>query len=97
MISWQVRAIIRPSYPAIRAVQSLASTTTQFLLSFASTYFILSLADAAMFTEPLTRSDALYFTVTMFSRRSGLATSPHKPRRLATPSWSGLIVRSHPK
>jgi hypothetical protein len=67
MIVWQLRAIVRSSYPGIRAIQSLAMTTPLFLLFFASTYFILSLDDAANFTEPLTRSDALYFTVTVFT------------------------------
>jgi hypothetical protein len=33
----------------------------------ASTYFVMELASAASFTEPLTRTDALYFTVTVFS------------------------------
>ena len=67
MIVWQLRAIIRSSHPGIRAVQSLASTTPLFLLFFASTYFILSLNDATSFTEDLDRSDALYFTVTVFT------------------------------
>ena len=67
MIAWQVRAIETSAYPAIRAVQSLASITPLFLLLFASTYFILSRNDATMFTEPLTRSDSLYFTVTIFA------------------------------
>ncbi len=67
MIAWQARAITRSANPAIRATQSLASTTPLFLLLFASTYFIMSLNDPGSFTEPLTRSDALYFTVTIFS------------------------------
>jgi len=67
MIAWQVRAIEASDYPGIRAVQALASTTPLFLLLFASTYFILSRGDAAMFVEPLDRSDALYFTVTIFA------------------------------
>ena len=67
MIAWQARAITRSARPAIRATQSLASTTPLFLLLFASTYFIMSLNDPGTFTEPLTRSDALYFTVTIFS------------------------------
>ena len=67
MIAWQVRAIETSAYPGIRAVQALASTTPLFLLLFASTYFILSRDDAAMFAEPLSRSDALYFTVTIFA------------------------------
>jgi voltage-gated potassium channel len=66
MIVWQVRAIERLTYPGIRAVQSLASTTA-FLLLFASTYYILSLGDPETFTEPLTRTDALYLTVTIFA------------------------------
>jgi voltage-gated potassium channel len=66
-IAWQVRAIIRSAYPAIRATQSLASTTPLFLLLFASTYFTMSLDDPGTFTEPLTRSDALYFAITVFS------------------------------
>ena len=60
MIAWQVRAIERSTYPGIRAVQSLASTTPLFLLLFASTYYVLSLGDPETFTEPLTRTDALY-------------------------------------
>ena len=34
---------------------------------FASTYVLLSRSDPATFTEPLSRSDALYFTVTIFA------------------------------
>jgi voltage-gated potassium channel len=67
MIAWQVRAIIRARSPAIRATQALASTTALFLLLFASAYYILSAQDAATFSEPLSRSDAIYFTVTIFA------------------------------
>ena len=38
-----------------------------FLLLFASTYFVMERASPASFTQPLTRTDALYFTVTVFS------------------------------
>jgi hypothetical protein len=67
MVAWQVRAIESSAYPAIRAVQSLASATPFFLLLFASTYYLLSRGDTEMFTEPLTRSDSLYFTITIFA------------------------------
>jgi hypothetical protein len=67
MIVWQVRAIETSDQPGIRAVQALASATPLFLLLFASTYFVLSRDDAAMFAEPLSRTDALYFTVTIFA------------------------------
>jgi len=64
---WQVRAIENSEYPGIRAVQTLASSITLFLLLFASAYVILSAGDTRAFTEPLSRSDALYFTVTVFA------------------------------
>ncbi|MEK8226713.1 ion channel [Oerskovia sp. M15] len=64
---WQVRAIIRSTYPGIRATQALATIVPLFLLLFASTYFMLSFQAPETFSEPLTRSDALYFTVTTFA------------------------------
>jgi len=67
VIVWQVRAILRSRYPGVRAVQSLALITPLFLLFFASTYFILSVGDAGTFTERLSRSGAIYFTVTIFA------------------------------
>ncbi len=67
MITWQVGAIERATYPAIRATQALAVTTPLFLLLFAASYYILSADDAATFTETLSRSDALYLTVTIFA------------------------------
>jgi hypothetical protein len=42
-------------------------TTPLFLLLFAASYYILSADDAATFTEALSRSDALYLTVTIFA------------------------------
>ena len=38
-----------------------------YLLLFASTYFVMERASAANFTQPLTRTGALYFTVTVFA------------------------------
>ncbi len=67
LIAWHVRAILASDYPGIRAVQALASTAALLLLLFAATYFILSAEEPATFTEPLSRTDALYFTVTVFS------------------------------
>jgi hypothetical protein len=67
VIVWQVRAILRSRYPGVQAVQSLALITPLFLLFFASTYVVLSAADAGTFTETLSRSGAIYFTVTIFA------------------------------
>ena len=64
---WQVRKIIRARYPAVQAVEALGLIVALYLLLFASTYFLMERASAAAFTQPLTRTDALYFTVTVFS------------------------------
>jgi hypothetical protein len=67
VISWQVRAILRSQYPGLRAIEALAAAIPLFLLVFAAAYVKLADAQAHAFTEPLNRTDALYFTVTVFS------------------------------
>ena len=64
---WQLRSVVRSSLPGLRAIQALATATAVFLVLFAASYFILAENDAAAFSEPLSRSDALYFTVTIFA------------------------------
>jgi voltage-gated potassium channel len=64
---WQVRTIAGSPYPGVRAAETLALILPLFLLLFASTYFEMERASATSFTQPLTRTDALYFTVTVFS------------------------------
>ena len=67
VMMWQVRKITRSRYPGVQAVEALGLIVPLFLLLFASTYFVMGRASAAAFTQPLTRTDALYFTVTVFS------------------------------
>ena len=62
-----VRTIAGARYPGLRAAETLALILPLFLLLFASTYFVMERASPASFTQPLTRTDALYFTVTVFS------------------------------
>ncbi len=64
---WQVRAITNSRYPGLRAAETLGFIVPFYLLVFASTYFLLERAYAANFTQPLTRTDALYFSVTVFT------------------------------
>ena len=50
------------------AVEALAGTIPLFLVLFAASYFLMVHANAASFSSHhLTRTDALYFTVTVFS------------------------------
>ncbi len=64
---WQVRAIAGSRYPGLRAFEALGLIIPLYLLLFASTYFLMERASAANFTQPLTRTDALYFSVTVFT------------------------------
>jgi voltage-gated potassium channel len=67
VITWQVRAILRSRYPGLRAIEALAAAIPLFLLVFAATYLKLADAQPSAFSEPLSRTDALYFTITVFS------------------------------
>lgn len=64
----QLRMISRSAFPAVRAIEALSTTVPLFLLLFASAYVIMADASPANFsTHPLTRTDGLYFTVTVFT------------------------------
>jgi hypothetical protein len=68
VIVLQVRAITRSRYPGLRAVEALALTAPLFLVMYATAYLVLAQDDAANFsTHQLTRTDSLYFTLTVFS------------------------------
>lgn len=67
VVALQVRSIIRATYPALRAVEALATSVPLFLLVFAATYFVMGSISAGSFSESMTRTDALYFTVTVFA------------------------------
>ena len=64
----QVRAVIRARHPAVKAVEALAATAPLFLLLFAAAYVVMAAADPSNFNvETLTRTDSLYFTITIFA------------------------------
>jgi hypothetical protein len=67
VVTWQVRAVMRSRYPGLRAIQALAFAIPLFLLLFAAAYLRMADTDAGAFSEPLSRTDALYFTVTVFA------------------------------
>ena len=67
VVVWGVKIITGSRYPGLRAAEALALILPAFLLLFASTYFVMERNSAASFTQPLTRTDALYFTVTVFT------------------------------
>ncbi len=66
--AYQVRAIIRHPHSAVRAIEALAITVPLFLLLFAATYFLMAQANTDNFNiHSLTRTDSLYFTITVFA------------------------------
>ncbi|WP_138900311.1 potassium channel family protein [Streptomyces albidochromogenes] len=67
VFAWEARAIVRSPHPRLRAVEALAATLALYLVLFASAYYLLELSAPGSFSEPLTRTDALYFTLTTFS------------------------------
>jgi hypothetical protein len=68
LVAWQIRSILRAEYPALRALDWLAFTVPLFLVLFAATYVVLDHSDLHAFSgAALTRTDALYFVVTVFA------------------------------
>jgi voltage-gated potassium channel len=67
LVALQTRAIIRSSFPGLRAIEALATSVPLFLLLFASSYVVMSAISAGNFDGRLTHTDGLYFAVTVFS------------------------------
>ncbi len=67
IIAFQVRQIIRSQHPTLRAVEALAFTIPLYILLFATAYFLMAHAQATSFGEHLSRTDAMYFSTTVFT------------------------------
>jgi hypothetical protein len=67
LLVWQMRSVSRSPYPRLRAVEALATAFPLLILLFATSYFLLARSQPGSFTESLSRTDAVYFTVTVFS------------------------------
>ncbi len=63
----QVVAITRSPLPGVRAIEALASFITLLVVVFAASYYIMSSSTLTSFTQSLSRTDSLYFTITVFS------------------------------
>jgi len=63
----EVRAILGSPSPVQRAIRVLALGLPLFLVLFAATYVTVDGQQAHAFSEPLSRTDGLYFTVTTFA------------------------------
>ncbi|MER5397671.1 potassium channel family protein [Streptomyces sp. NPDC002599] len=67
LMGWQVRVIVSSERPRLRAMAALATVLPLFLLLFATTDYLLDRSAPGSFSEAMSRTDALYFTMTVFS------------------------------
>ena len=67
VVASQVRAILSAKYPWLRTITVLAVGTPLLIVAFAATYYLMASSDPASFTQPLDRTAALYFTVTVLA------------------------------
>jgi hypothetical protein len=63
----EVRGILASAQPLLRAIRVIALGLPLLLVLFAATYITVDGQQANAFSEPLNRTDGLYFTVTTFS------------------------------
>ncbi|MGW4596574.1 ion channel [Streptomyces sp. NPDC004457] len=64
---WELWLIKRSPWPRLKAAEAVAATVALYLVLFASGYYLLERAAPGSFNEPLSRTDALYFTLTTFT------------------------------
>jgi hypothetical protein len=67
LLAWNIVEILRSPVPGARAIGALMVAAPLFLTLFAASYYLMADAQPSAFSEPLTRFDALYFTVTTFA------------------------------
>ena len=67
LAAWQVWTISHSPFPLIRAIEGLLITFPLVILLFATTYFVMNEYEPNSFTQPMTRIDSIYFTVTTFA------------------------------
>jgi hypothetical protein len=67
LVVWHVRATNQARYPAVRAIEALATSVPFLLLTFSAAYYMMQKSSPGAFAVALTRLDALYFSVTVFA------------------------------
>ena len=84
VVGIELRAVLRNPQPVARAAIAMARIIPLFIVLFAWTYWAMSMNDPSTFSEPLTKSGALYFTITVLSTVGfGDITPDTDPARLA--------------
>jgi voltage-gated potassium channel len=101
LLVWQVRRVVQAPYPRVRTIAALVTALPLFLVVFSATYYLSSRSTPDAWSEPLSRLDALYFSVTVFSTVgfgdivpvSGLARVLTMAQMIGDVVVVGLVVR----
>jgi hypothetical protein len=64
---WEVRRFSHSDRPVATAMEMLVALAGFYIVAFATAYFLFSEYDTGSFNESLTRVDALYFCLTVFT------------------------------
>lgn len=67
LLGVQVRQISNAEHPRLRAIEALSLSVPLFILIFAAVYYAIARGSPGSFSEELSRTDSLYFTVTTFA------------------------------
>jgi UDP-N-acetylmuramyl pentapeptide phosphotransferase/UDP-N-acetylglucosamine-1-phosphate transferase len=67
LVAVQVRGILRSQRPRLRAIQALIVGVPLLIVVFAAAYCTVDAQQPGAFSEALSRTDGLYFTVTVFA------------------------------
>jgi voltage-gated potassium channel len=67
VMAWELRGILRSDEPRLRAIRAMGLGLPLLLIIFASTYCTIAGQQPDAFSEPLSRTDGIYFTVTVFA------------------------------
>lgn len=101
LVVWQFRSVIRSQYPGARAIETLGTCLPLLLIGYAATYYLMAHASGKAFSIGLSRLDALYFTVTVFTTtgfgditaRSDAARAVVTSQMLIDLIFLGIVVR----
>jgi voltage-gated potassium channel len=102
LAAWQIRSVLQSPYPVLQAAETLSLLVPLFLVLFAATYQVLAAANPASFSQAMSRTDTLYFVVTVFSTVGfGDITAVSEPARVLVTVqmigdlvFVGLIIRA---
>jgi hypothetical protein len=76
---------LRSGYPILRSVEAMATSIPLFLVVFSTTHYLINDLNPGSYSEPMTRFDALYFTVSTFATVGfGDITAISVPARFVT-------------